>query len=201
MIAQLPESEAIRSVFEAVLASPDFEPARTSLAARVVRFIWQAIDRLFGDWLPTLEEGPLEVISLLLVVAAAVAIVAVAWNRTLGRRGTSTRRGPAVPAVGPRGVAEWVEWARGARGSGDLRLAATGLYQAVVLHLESRGVIRFGEWKTPGDYADEIDGREEAVPFEAFLALFVEVAFGPREPTGEALDRLFTRAERLGCPT
>ena len=55
MIAQLPESEAIRGVFETVLASSDFEPARTSLAARVVRFIWQTIDRLFGDWLPTLE--------------------------------------------------------------------------------------------------------------------------------------------------
>ena len=110
MIAQLPESEAIRSVFETVLASPDFEPARTSLAARVVRFIWQAIDRLFGDWLPALEEGPLEVISLLLVVSAAVAVVAVAWKRTLGRRGPSTRRGPAAPAVGPRGVGEWAEW-------------------------------------------------------------------------------------------
>ena len=140
-------------------------------------------------------------ISLLLVIATAVAVVVVAWQQTVGRRGTSTRRGPAAAAPGPRGVAEWIEWARGARGSGDLRLAATGLYQAVVLHLESRGVIRFGEWKTPGDYADEIDGRAEAVPFEAFLALFVEIAFGPREPTGEALDRLFTRAERLGCPT
>lgn len=200
MIAQLPEAEAIRSVFESVLAGPDFEPVRTSLAARVVRFVWTTVDRLFGDWLPTLEEGPLEILSLVLVTAAAVALVVTGWRRTVGRGGRVRRSRPEAATPGPRGVADWVDWARGARGSGDLRLAATGLYQAVVLHLEGRGAVRYGEWKTPGDYADEIEGRDEAAPFESFLALFVEVAFGPREPTGEAVDALFTRAERLGCP-
>ena len=200
MFAQLPEAEAIRSVFEGVLAGPDFEPVRTSLAARVVRWVWTTIDRLFGDLLPTLEEGPLEVLSLLLVTAAAVALVVTGWRRTVGRGVRVRRSQPEVVPTGPRGVADWVEWARGARGGGDLRLAATGLYQAVVLHLESRGALRYREWKTPGDYADEIEGRDEAVPFEAFLALFVEIAFGPREPTGDAVDTLFTRAERLGCP-
>lgn len=201
MLAQLPEAEAIRSVFESVLAGPDFEPVRTSLAERVVRFIWTVLDRLFGDWLPTLEEGPLEVLSLLLVTAAAAAMVVTAWRKTVGRGVSVTRRQESATEPGPRGVSDWVEWARGARGDGDLRLAATGLYQAVVLHLEGRGALRYGEWKTPGDYAEEIGAREEAVPFESFLALFVQVAFGPQEPTDDAVDTLFNRAERLGCPT
>ena len=63
-------------------------------------------------------------------------------------------------------------------------------------------MLRFGAWKTPGDYAMEVRGDDiEARRLRNFLARFVEVAFGPEEPTAEALAGLLSQAEALGCPT
>lgn len=199
MHQQLPEAETIRAVFQDVLAGPDFEPARLSLAERFVRFVFETLDRIFGDWLPTLDDGTTRVIALIVVAILVGTLVRMVWIRTRGTEGRRGRR--SAPAkTGPRSPGEWADVAWKARSRGDLRGAATGLYQAVVLHLEGRGALRYGEWKTPGDYALEIHGEDSAARFEAFLALFVEIAFGPDEPSDAAVDSLFHRAQGVGCP-
>ncbi len=72
----------------------------------------------------------------------------------------------------------------------------------MILDLETKGTVRYGEWKTPGDYAVEVSADSALRgPLRGFLAHFVTIAFGHAEPTEEALDALFARAERLGCPT
>ncbi|MDX1492429.1 MAG: DUF4129 domain-containing protein [Longimicrobiales bacterium] len=200
MPLQLPDDETVRAVFQDVLAGPDFEPARMSLAERFVRFVFDILDRIFGDWLPTLDEGTTRVIALILVAVVVGTLVSMVWRRT-GDTGRRRDGGQVRAKAGPRTPREWVELARDARSRGDLRGAATGLYQAVVLHLEGRGALRYGEWKTPGDYALEAQGGDAAGPFESFLALFVEVAFGPDDPTDDALESLFHRARGVGCPT
>jgi len=199
--APLPGAETISGVFEEVLAGPEFGQPRGFLLERILRRIGEVLRAVFGDWLPALDDGQVRLLSWALVGASACLVGWIAWRKATHRAPRPRRPSRPTAEPGPRSAADWVGWARSEQGSGRLRRAATGLYQAVVLHLESRGVVRYGPWKTPGDYAAEVTDAEAGPSFESFLALFVAVAFGADEPTHESLDSLFARAERLGCPT
>lgn len=200
--SRIPAVSRVQEVFEQVLALPEFRDLTASPLARVLEAVVDALGRFFARWLPTVEDSQIRLVSWLLLVGTAIAgaYLGVRWiaGRLPGtpRRGRDTSSRPA-----PRDAAGWGKWARAEALAGRLSEAATGLYQAVILHLEARGALRYGEWKTPGDYALEVS-TEEALhaPFRSFLGQFVEVAFGPEEPTPEALGSLFAGAERLGCP-
>jgi hypothetical protein len=199
----IPVPSRVQEAFDQVLTQPEFQYAGTSPVVRWVAAAWNWFGRMVRRWLPNLDESQIRLLSwLLLGAAVAVAVsMAVRWIRAR-RKGKRSGGATAVSRPsGPLDAVGWGEWARAKARAGQLREAASGLYQAAILHLDARGAVRFREWKTPGDYALEMSDQEALrAPFLDFLGQFVEVAFGPHEPTPETFASLSAGAERLGCP-
>ena len=195
--------DRVQEVFDQVLAQPEFQYAGTSLVVAWIQAALDLIGRVLGRWLPALGDSESRLLSWLLIAVTVAVGGYVATRWVLGRRPTtrSRRPGDVSPRSEPLDSAGWGEWARAKARAGRLREAATGRYQSAILHLASLGALRYREWKTPGDYALEISDEEALrAPFLDFLGRFVEVAFGPHEPTPEAFESLSVRAKRLGCP-
>jgi hypothetical protein len=200
--SQVPAVSRVQEVFEQVLAQPEFRERGTSPLFEFLGAIANTIERFLARWLPSIGEEQVRLVSWFLLASAVCAGVYVTW-RWLSDRTPGARRPPRTVSAPPalRDAAAWAQWARAEALAGRLREAATGLYQAVLLHLEAQGTLRYGDWKTPGDYASEVSPDPRLrVPFRSFLGHFVALAFGPVEPTHEELESLFVRAERLGCP-
>lgn len=192
----------VREVFQEVLSQPEFQYRGTAPVIRWIGALLELIGDAFRRFLPMLGDTQVRVLSWLVMGGVGLAGVYAAWRWAAGARDGSGERPPASEAgTLPRDSAGWVQWARDQAGAGRLREAATGLYQSAVLHLDSRGLLRYREWKTPGDYAHEIPA-DDAIrgSFLEFLGRFVEMAFGRQEPTAEAFERLSARAAQLGCP-
>jgi hypothetical protein len=160
----------------------------------------QWIQDLLDRWFPGLGETQARILSWVLLGGAAVLILNLAL-RWFQDRGKAERPSEAYPGATPRprSAEEWTAWARRAAEAGRLRDAATGVYQATILSLDARGAVRYRDWKTAGDYAVELsDAHALRGPFLDFLGRFVEMAFGPVEPTQEAFEALTAGAARLG---
>ncbi len=199
----IPAPRRVQEVLDQVLAQPEFQYAGTSPLVRLWQGAWDLIRRFVERWLPTLGDSQIRFMSwlLLIVTVAFSGYLVTRW--ILGRRPTvRSRRGGEVSLPSePLDSAGWGEWAHAKARAGRLREAATGRYQSAILHLDSRGALRYREWKTPGDYALEMSDEEALrAPFLDFLGRFVEVAFGPHEPTPEAFESLSAGAKSLGCP-
>ena len=201
--SEIPAPGRVQEVLDQVLAQPEFQYATSSPIVRWIQAALDLISRFVRRWMPALGDPQVRLLSWLLV-AVAVGVggyLATRWIR--GRRTTARSRQPGdvLPRSEPLDSAGWGEWARAKARAGRLREAATGRYQSAILHLDSRGVLRYREWKTPGDYALEMSDEDALrAPFLDFLGRFVEVAFGPHEPTPEAFESLSVHARRLGCP-
>ncbi|HET9948611.1 MAG TPA: DUF4129 domain-containing protein [Longimicrobiales bacterium] len=198
--AGLPSAEEVRSAFAEVLAGRDFQRAETPLLLRWIQSVLDAVDAFLRRWWPDLQDSHLQMIyvATFAVVVAGAAVMALRWAKARGAGRAAAPPPGARPR--PRDAAGWAALARAAAAEGRYREAATGVYQATVLHLDSAGKLRYREWKTPGDYALEASGRGAAPGLTEFLARFVEMAFGPREPTSADFDALSQRATRLGSP-
>ncbi len=199
----IPTPGRVQEVLDQVLAQPEFQYAGTSPLVGLMQAALDLIGRFVRHWLPALGDSQIRFLSWVLVAVAVVGVAYAATRWILGHRPTSrSRRGGDVPVRSePLDSAGWGEWARAKAREGRLREAATGRYQSAILHMDSRGALRYREWKTPGDYALEMSDEEELrAPFLDFLGRFVEVAFGPHEPTPEAFESLSAGAKRLGCP-
>lgn len=199
----MPAPSRVQEVLDQVLAQPEFQYAGTSPLVRLWQGARDLIRRFFERWWPALGDSQVRFLSwlLLAVTVAFGGYLVTRW--ILGRRPTtrSRRGGDVPPRSEPLDSAGWGEWARAKARAGLLREAATGRYQSAILHLDSRGALRYREWKTPGDYALEMSDEEALrAPFLDFLGRFVEVAFGPHEPTPEAFESLSAGAKSLGCP-
>lgn len=195
----IPSAGAVREVFEQVLAEPDFRSATTSPLLRAFRAVVDWIQDLVNRWFPALGEGEVRILSWVFMGASAIFAGHLLWRRFGGRGRPREPRADSTttPSEEPRDASEWMEWARGAAEQGRLRDAATGVYQATVLTLDARGALRYREWKTPGDYANEVAGQDVRAPFLDFLGRFVEMAFGSAEPTPEAFETFAAGAARL----
>ena len=162
------------------------------MLTRLIRRIWE----LFLDLLDLLFPGDLDPAAAPWVpwLFAAIGFAVLGWigyRLVRGRQGSGSGARVGGSRAEPMREADWVEWAAGREAEGRFREAATGYYQAALLHLDRRGVLRFAEWKTPGDYLDEFAHREaNATGFAPLVAEFVSIAFGVREPAGEAVRRL-----------
>lgn len=196
----LPSGDDVRAVFGEVLAQPDFDYVGESPLVRGVRAIFEWARDLIDRFFPTLSDTEVRVVSWILLGAT----VAFAIYLLVRRIREGPRPGSGVPgSLGttssrPRDAAEWMGWAGDAARAGRLREAATGLYQATILQLDERGALRYRDWKTPGDYALEVSEQDVRAPFHDFLTRFVEVAFGPRDPTRDDYEALSTSATKLG---
>lgn len=137
------------------------------------------------------------------LVAAGLAILFFLLRNTLARlddAGAAPRPRPAGPVnARARTAAEWEEEARRAAAGGRFRDAAVALYQALLLRLESAGVIRYDPAKTPGDYRREArrDPRASGA-LAAFLRGFEPAVFGGRALDGDGYERLRAAAAEAG---
>ena len=193
-------AEAMRAVFEDVLAAPDFRRIGTSPLIGWVASLANALERLIVRLLPVLGETEARIVSWVLLLAM-VATISALLLRSFQERPPTRRPEPmSLPQEArPRTAAEWMSWAREAAHAGRLREAATGVYQAKVLQLDAGGVLRYREWKTPGDYAMEMAaGEPTRAAFLDFLGRFLELAFGPAEPTEERFEAFSAAASRIG---
>ncbi len=199
----MPAPSRVQEVLDQVLAQPEFQYAGASPLVRLWQGAWDLIRRFVERWLPTLGDSQIRFMSWLLLIVTVSFSGYLVTRWILGRRPTvRSRRGGEVSLPSePLDSAGWGEWARAKARAGLLREAATGRYQSAILHLDSRGALRYREWKTPGDYALEMSDEEALrAPFLDFLGRFVEVAFGPHEPTPVAFESLSAGAKSLGCP-
>lgn len=199
MPAPLPDALQVQRAVATVYRRPEFaehhgfgEWVRQAIA-RIVGFFAELVGSLAGlrNTSPVLFW-----IILGWLAATAIAIVGhLVWTAVqasrLGRddapAATRTRAGK------PRTATDWDDEALRLAAAGKLREAAAALYQAFLLRLDAREVVRFDPSKTPGDYRREARRHPEAArALAAFLRLFEPVAFGGRDLDAEGWERMRT---------
>ncbi|HEX7049363.1 MAG TPA: DUF4129 domain-containing protein [Longimicrobiales bacterium] len=185
----LPTADQIERALAGVFARPEFVPREPSLLARLFQRAWDALTGLLARLVAGLDPSntPLPVLwAVIGVLAAAAAVLAVrfggvalrAWR---ARDRSAGRPADAAVASGGPGADEWEARAGRAAARGDWRGAALALYQALLLHLDAAGAVRYDPSKTPGDYRREARRHPRAFrALDAFLGPFEPVAFGGR---------------------
>jgi len=154
---QLPEADEVSEVLREILAGSEFATFRQNPLARLLdwvdrtlQYLWRWLRESLGD------QGAAEIVTV--VIVAAVAVLAVYLARRYAPewlRGGDGDRGEAAPET-PVTAREWFRLATDRAGRGELRPAATALYQGFLLTLDGQGALSFHSSKTPGDYALEM---------------------------------------------
>jgi hypothetical protein len=205
--APAPGPAEVARALQKVYARPEFAPERTSGVLRWLGDLWKGVTDWIGSVLGGLVdrlhllEHTAPVLFWLLVGWMVVSAVAIAVHLAVTlAQGLRTRERAADAAAGgagagagprPRTPEAWDEEARSAVAEGRLRDAAVATYQALLLRLDARGVVRYDAAKTPGEYRRETR-RDPAVAgsFGGFLRAFEPVAFGGRALDGAGYERL-----------
>lgn len=201
----------VERALDAVLARPEYAPVEPPPLYRLLGAIadwwrgtvWPLFSRLLPDidWTsPAWERFGTMALAVGAMVGLALIIYLVvlavrAWRGRVRRARATGESGGLRPLT----AVEWEARAGDAAGRGDWREAAQALYQAVVLRLGERGVVRVDRAKTPGDYRREVRrGSADFLPrLEPFLVWFERVAYGRAEPGPEHYDRLRSTARAL----
>lgn len=185
-----------------VLASPDFRRVEPSVVESWLIAAWEAFRDLLRAIPLQVPEGAGAAAAWLLAVALA-GVAAIALTILVGHwtaRLWGDRDGRDAPedddGAQPTTAAEWLRLAAARAADGDLRAAATALYQGVLRVLDGKGVVHFHRSKTPGEYMVEAarHGGEPAVDAATFLRLFQRFRFGDAAPTLSAYRRLEEQA-------
>lgn len=201
---QLPESEEVSEVLREILSGSEFATfGQNPLArlldwvARTIRDLWRWLRESLGD-----QGVAAEIVTVAVVVAVAVLAVSLArryapeWLRS-----GDDDQGEAAPET-PVTAREWLRLATDRAGRGELRPAATALYQGFLLTLDRQGALSFHSSKTPGDYALEMArGGGTVAAGSRFLDSFQDFSFGQQRPTAAGYDGLARLAREAGCPT
>ncbi|HEX2078152.1 MAG TPA: DUF4129 domain-containing protein [Longimicrobium sp.] len=208
MQAQLPSAAQVDEAVRRVYTRPELQPREPGPLdgfREWRRRLWARLGEWFASFGDLRSESPVVYWLVIGVLAAAgLAILFFLVRNTLARleeRGAAPRR---VRPAGPvnaraRTAAEWEEEARRAAAAGRFRDAAVALYQALLLRLESAGVIRYDPAKTPGDYRREARRDPRAAgALTAFLRGFEPAVFGGRPLDGEGYERLRAAAAEAG---
>lgn len=200
----MPQPDEVSGVLREILSGPDFATFEEGARWRLLRSLgtlledaWRWVRRLLGE-----QTGAAEIATILVVVAIGLILVALvarhapAWLR---RREGEEEEGSSPET--PVSAGAWLKVATERAGRGELRPAATALYQGFLLTLEKRGALSFHGSKTPGDYEFEILGADGGLRAAGgrFLASFQHFAFGQDEPTTEGFAGLERLARNAGC--
>jgi hypothetical protein len=203
--ARVPSAGEVRQALERVYAREELAPPPAEVPSFVQRVqeLWTWAGEVARGWLRSLAvmhgENPVLfwvlmgwMVVTLVAILVHIAYTAVAAWRVRDRGGAPRPTAAAAAAPPPPDTAEaWDAEARRAAAEGRLRDAAVALYQAVVLRLDARGVVRREQAKTPGEYRREARRDPVAGPaFTAFLRQFEPVAFGGRPIDGAGYERL-----------
>ncbi|MDE2980738.1 MAG: DUF4129 domain-containing protein [Gemmatimonadota bacterium] len=206
---QLPEPGEVARTLREILAGPEFvtfgEPGRwqflTWIWQKLVE-IWIWLQRLTGDGIEGVAEILVIVVPLVVLVVAALVVSRHGRGLLPGHQGDD----PGLTAEGPpRKAGEWLSMASERAIRGELRPAATALYQGFLLTLEQQGTLSFHNSKTPGDYALELArgraaAREPTSPGSRFLTAFQDFSFGRDRPSVSEYAGLESLAREAGCP-
>ena len=206
-MTQLPRADEVSRVLRDILAGPEFStfeaPERWSFGRWVLDKIgdpWEWMRSFMGEDATWLQQ--------VLVILVPVALVVLA-ARMVSRHG----RGLLVrepddasydPDMANATASDWLTIASRRAGSGELRPAATALYQGFLMTLEDRGALVFHGSKTPGDYALEIAGGGDGGVIAgnagtSFLDSFQDFSFGQESPTDTGYAGLEKLAREAGC--
>ena len=206
---QLPDPDEISRTLREILASPEFvtfeEPGRW----RFLTWLWEKLGQLW-NWLQRLTgdgiEGFAEVLVIVVPIAVLVAVAIVVSRHGRGLFPGHEDDEPELASENPPWKAgEWLRVASERAIQGELRPAATALYQGFLLTLDQQGTLSFHNSKTPGDYALElargrVTAHESMRPDARFLIAFQDFSFGRDRPTVSEYAGLESLAREAGCP-
>lgn len=206
---QLPAAGEVASVLREILAGPEFA---TFEDQNIWRALFGWVSRKFAEFMVWLQRfvGEQTEIAALLATVVVVLVLVVGWTiaaRHAPRLVRARQEGASAPEPPtPATAGEWLSVAQARARRGDLRPAATALYQGFLLTLDQRGALSFHSSKTPGDYALEIARGDGATAGGIdtggrFLDSFQDFSFGPGSPTPDGYDGLTRLAREAGCAT
>lgn len=208
-VDQLPAPGEVAVVLQEILAGAEFATFEDPSVLRAL--IGWVLTRL-GEFMAWLQQlvGEQTGVAAVLVALVVVLVLVVGWKIAArhaprlvgGGEGLAAPPGRGAPAT----AGEWLAIAQTRARRGDLRPAATALYQGFLLTLDQRDVVSFHSSKTPGDYALEIargDGgtADVAATGGSFLDSFQDFSFGPGKPTPDGYTGLARLAREAGCKT
>ena len=198
----LPSPEEMSGALREIVAGPDFASLPLPPRQRIFNWIGERLTDAW-DWLRQFlfDEGTglLEFLAIVVVLGALIALGAVALRRGPDWAGMARdkRNGGPDAVRPPASATEWFDLARARAGAGNLRPAASALYQGFLLTLDKRGTVAFHPSKTPGDYAVEMD----ADAGRSFIRHFQGLSFGHEAPTPAGYAALEEMARDAGCST
>jgi hypothetical protein len=201
--AALPTAERVQHAVATVYQRPEYAE-RHGFGDWLRETFGQAADwfaELIGGLLRMRETNPLVFwVIVAWLGGTAIAIVAhLVWTAMQAARMGDDAPERAPRLAKPRTAADWEADALRLAAEGRLREAAAALYQALLLRLDAREVVRYDPSKTPGDYRGEARRHPEAArALGAFLRLFEPVAFGGRALDADGWERLRAAAEGAG---
>ena len=201
---QLPDAGEVSEVLREILAGPEFATFQEDPLARLLAWVWQRVQQLWYWLRDTLGDQGLaaEIMTVLVVVVVALVLVLLTRRYAPGLlRGDDGDRIEAAVET-PATARQWLKLATDRAGQGELRPAATALYQGFLLTLDRQGALSFHNSKTPGDYALEMGRGGGAVAAGSrFLDSFQDFSFGQERPTAAGYDGLARLAREAGCST
>lgn len=208
-VDQLPAPGEVVAVLQEILAGPEFA---TFEDPSVVRALIGWVLTKLGEFMAWLQQlvGEQSGVAAVLVALVVVLVLVAGWK-------IAARHAPRLVGAGageaehpargtPATAGEWLAVAQARASRGDLRPAATALYQGFLLTLDQRGVVSFHSSKTPGDYTLEIARGDGGTAGAAaiggrFLDSFQDFSFGPGRPTPDGYTGLARLAREAGCTT
>ena len=199
----MPQPDEVSGVLREILSGPEFATFEEGARWQFLRWLgdlladaWIWVRQLLGE-----QTGAAEIATVLVVVAAGLILVRLVARHAPGWRRREGEEAAGMSPENPVSAGEWLKLATERAGRGELRPAATALYQGFLLTLEKRGALSFHGSTTPGDYEMEIaraDGGAGAAGGR-FLASFQDFSFGQDAPTTEGYAGLARLARDAGC--
>jgi hypothetical protein len=148
--------DSLRAVVHTVLTAPDYQWTDPSTRLSLLARWWAAV----GDWLNRLQQSNPLAMELLLwgLVAVLVAIfVHGGWimYQTVHRAGAPPSEGSTEALSSIRDERWYQRRAEELAAQGRFAEAMQAAFTALMLHLDTRGILRFHPSKTPREYARE----------------------------------------------
>lgn len=188
-VQELPDNRVVRESLERVLASPDYDSgegraAKESIVQWLVRKLKELLHSLGGLG----EAAPAVFWTVMILLLGLLAAIFLHGAVVLGRALKASRAGGRLrelPVAGPGDPRELLERARAAAREGRREEALRLSHRAALLGLDRRGVLRFQESLTNGDYRRQLRAQpREGEAFDALVRLHEPACFG-RRPPGE----------------
>ena len=167
-----------------VSATKPAQPQQPTIWDRILNWIIEKIDELFGGLAAATQKVPIVgvIIGYAIVGAAILGLAYVGYRIA---RGLTARRDAAVAGVGEvlppsTNPDELYALARDEARSGNTAQAVALLYQTTLVLLDRVDRIAYDPSRTPGEYRRLVHRNTQAIAdaFDALARLFVAVAFG-----------------------